>query len=118
MLVDPELMLASHSSFTNLGMALLTLFRVSTGDDWSTQMDAVARDPGPRPANATGLALAALLRFNRTRDPGALEVARAALPLCQTGEELDSLRAVITCGPQVGAWVGEARGGRGETESQ
>lgn len=37
--------LSRHATFTNFGMAFLTLFRVSTGDNWNGIMK-VPRDSG------------------------------------------------------------------------
>lgn len=35
--------LSRHATFTNFGMAFLTLFRVSTGDNWNGIMKVIAR---------------------------------------------------------------------------
>lgn len=39
--------LSRHATFSNFGMAFLTLFRVSTGDNWNGIMKARPRGAGP-----------------------------------------------------------------------
>eukprot|EP00291_Cryptomonas_curvata_P014439 CAMPEP_0172153224 /NCGR_PEP_ID=MMETSP1050-20130122/1310_1 /TAXON_ID=233186 /ORGANISM="Cryptomonas curvata, Strain CCAP979/52" /LENGTH=988 /DNA_ID=CAMNT_0012821705 /DNA_START=410 /DNA_END=3377 /DNA_ORIENTATION=- len=98
-LLDPRALLDPHATFTNTGIALLSLFRIATGDDWSNIMGSTSMEAGIRPSgsNSTARALDFMLRYNATLDPGMLEMARKALPICQTSEELASLSAIISC---------------------
>lgn len=44
--------LSRHATFTNFGMAFLTLFRVSTGDNWNGIMKVIVRLLLPAPSLA------------------------------------------------------------------
>ena len=98
-LLDPRALLDPHATFTNTGIALLSLFRIATGDDWSNIMGSTSMEAGIRQYgnNATARALDFMLRYNSTLDPEMLEMARKALPVCQTSEELAFLSAIISC---------------------
>ena len=97
-LVDPAYFLDAHATFMNSGVALLTLFRISTGDDWSNIMGSTSMEAGPRAhPNATSIALKYLHLFNSTQNPSYLKEARNALPICQSSDELASLSAIISC---------------------
>jgi len=45
---DPDLMFQPHAHFKGIGVALLTLFRVATGDAWGELLDAAQVAPGSR----------------------------------------------------------------------
>jgi hypothetical protein len=98
-LLEPRALLDPHATFTNTGIALLTLFRIATGDDWSNIMGSTSMEAGIRQSgsNATAQALDFMLRYNATLDIQMLKMARKALPICQTSEELASLSAIISC---------------------
>jgi hypothetical protein len=97
-LVDPNYLLDMHATFTNSGVALLTLFRIATGDDWSNIMGSTSMEAGPRSSpNATKIALELLRLYNYTQDLNFLEQARHTLPICQTQDELATLSEIISC---------------------
>jgi hypothetical protein len=98
-LLEPKALLDSHATFTNTGIALLTLFRIATGDDWSNIMGSTSMEAGVRlgGSNATARALDLLMQYNATLDPKMLDMARKALPVCQTSEELAFLSTIISC---------------------
>ena len=100
-LVSPDLLLDPHATFVNAGIAVLSLFRICTGDNWSTLMTSTGLEAGPRSyPNSTAMALQYLLKYNETFDPILLDMARRALPLCQTRDELGALSAIISCNDQ------------------
>lgn len=49
--------MSRHATFENFGMAFLTLFQVSTGDNWNGIMK-VGSAPGPLNTDETGILLA------------------------------------------------------------
>ncbi len=81
---DPAGALDPHASFVNLGMALLSLFRVTTADNWGELMNAVKVQPGLRAVGALEAAQGALARG----DWGGVW---GALPGCLTDAEVEAL---------------------------
>jgi hypothetical protein len=79
-----DLKVDNHASFRNVGVALLTLFRVATSDNWGDIMVATRVAPLPRPDGAIGLARSAIAA-------GAWDLARTYLPGCVTDDELAEL---------------------------
>jgi hypothetical protein len=106
-LVDMSAYLSSFANFEHLGMAMLSLFRVSTRDLWSEVMFKyqLERPDVAEAVRREGIELAkkALFNYTQVTDPLAREVylkaARDALPGCQTGEELQVLKEaqLLTC---------------------
>eukprot|EP00293_Proteomonas_sulcata_P005016 CAMPEP_0184326480 /NCGR_PEP_ID=MMETSP1049-20130417/142588_1 /TAXON_ID=77928 /ORGANISM="Proteomonas sulcata, Strain CCMP704" /LENGTH=425 /DNA_ID=CAMNT_0026648681 /DNA_START=142 /DNA_END=1419 /DNA_ORIENTATION=+ len=45
---EEDMVMSRHANFKSLGFALLTLFRIATGDDWGTVMDVTELQPGKR----------------------------------------------------------------------
>ena len=97
-LADPNILLDPHATFINVGIALLSLFRICTGDNWSTLMLSTSIQPSPRPYhNSTAVALELLHQYIGTGNIDILDQARRALPICQSSDELGALSSVITC---------------------
>jgi len=98
-LIPERDLLEHHASFSNLGMALLTLFRICTADNWSEIMAACSLRAGPRvfDGNATQMAMESLRRFNATGDVRDIHTARSILPGCQSATEINALDEIISC---------------------
>jgi len=95
LLINEDHLLDSHASFVNIGMALLTLWRVSTGDNWGAIMISCKLAPGERVAGALDQAkhLASTLGIEAAADQ-----IRTLLPGCVSADELNALRPHIDCG--------------------
>jgi len=98
-LLDDRDLLDYHASFRDLGMALLTLFRISTSDNWSEIMDACTMEPEGRPSGkeAADKVKELLRMYNATGDMRPIFLAREELPGCQTAGELAALSDEIFC---------------------
>ena len=88
-----------HSSFADLMDSLLTLFRISTSDNWSELMTpAVAQAPVRSCGDdcvPQGVDLLKL--YNSTGDTSFLVQARELFRGCQTADELNAMREIIAC---------------------
>ena len=68
-MMDPGKLIDFHATFANLMDALLTLFRISTSDNWSELMMAAVRQPGRRGEESdVAVATELLQRYNSTGD--------------------------------------------------
>jgi len=102
--MDPGSLLSPNANFENLGLGMMVLFRIATGDQWSQTMYRYAMR---RPTNfrQTGVENAnlALMKIRGAGNSGEraelLRAARAALPTCQTQDEVQALAdaGVVTC---------------------
>jgi hypothetical protein len=93
-------LLDMHVSFSNLGMAMLTLFRVCTNDNWSDIMAITSLEPPFRPlgfGDTVSLARVEITRYLESGNQTALVESKKLLRGCQTEEELYALRDVISC---------------------
>jgi len=87
-----------HASFRNLGMALLTLFRICTADNWSEVMHAASLTLEARPVpDPLGAVREHLVGYNSTGDVREIRRARLLLPGCQSAEELAALDEFVSC---------------------
>jgi len=91
LMLDPSSLLDSHATFVNIGMALTTLWRISTGDNWGAIMISCKLAPGERATNAIELARDALAN-------GDYVAIRSLLPGCITEGEFSDLG--LECGSQ------------------
>jgi len=89
-IIADEDLLDAHASFVNIGMALLTLFRIATGDGWADVMNACKLAAGPRLPGAMDKAKEAIAQEKW------LEVWEA-LPGCQSATEMEELFGVDGC---------------------
>ena len=99
-LVDPMNLLDRHTTFKNLGLAMILLFRVMTNDNWGAVQIAASREPDLRtpmglPAvnallNTPGCAMGA----NSTTQTCAFMVMQQLLPSCVDDRELLLLKVV------------------------
>lgn len=99
LLFDKDL-LDFHSSFENLGMAMLTLFRVCTNDNWSDIMAITSLELPLRPLGFDATVARARVELQDwviTGNRTALLAAQSLLSICQSSEELAALQDVITC---------------------
>jgi hypothetical protein len=93
-LIDPGNLLDRHSTFKNLGLAMILLFRVMTNDNWGAVQIATSREPDIR--TPMGLpAVYALLNTpgcnngaNSTTQTCAFAVMQQLLPSCVDDREL------------------------------
>lgn len=94
--------MSRHATFENFGMAFLTLFQVSTGDNWNGIMKVLGQT-GPR-ARAS-----VLLAVPEARPPGPLPAQR---PLYTGGGEGEAPKqpGTLPWGPEAQGGAGEARG--------
>lgn len=98
-LLQDEDLLDYHASFKDLGMALLTLFRISTSDNWSEIMDACTLEPDGRPSGGDAIEKVKELieQYRATGKMQYLSQARIELPVCQTAGELSALEDFVSC---------------------
>mmetsp|Transcript_36006 Transcript_36006/g.86996 ORF Transcript_36006/g.86996 Transcript_36006/m.86996 type:complete len:1485 (+) Transcript_36006:2-4456(+) len=92
--------LDAHATFENLGQALITLFRISTSDNWAPLMDATMQMVPERPLpfdENIALARENIQLFLATGNQTYQAAFREALPLCQSEAELAALSDVIGC---------------------
>ena len=89
-----------HVSFSDLGIAMLTLFRVCTNDNWSDIMAITSLEPPLRPLgfdDTVSLARVEISRYLENGNQTALVESKKLLRGCLTEEELYALRDVISC---------------------
>ena len=102
LLVREDSLLPRHRSFKHIGIAILTLVKLSTRDKWEDLEQSLKLSSGNRPSglNATLQASRYLDAFIRTGHREMLDLARGELPGCQSAEELTELRSVglVSCG--------------------
>jgi len=97
-LVAEDQRITKHANFRDIGMAFLTLFRISTGDNWSEIMQSCSLQPGLRPfEDSLQRAKLFLQEYQVSHDPLLLDFAMQELPVCQTEEELLELRGLVSC---------------------
>ena len=99
MLVEESKLMSKHATFEDIGMSFLTLFRIATGDNWSEVMNSCQLEPGPRRSGdaAVRTAISYIKEYIATGSYTYLEMARSELPACQTLEELEAMKEVVTC---------------------
>jgi len=90
-IIHPDVLLDSHASFRNIAVALLTLFRVATGDAWGEVMQSCKLAMGERGPRAFDIARAAL-----AENPPNYQRVYENLPGCVDEDDLQELG--ITCG--------------------
>ncbi len=100
MLVREDLLLSHHWSFQEIGIALLTLLKLTTRDNWEMIAQELSLNLNPRPSgsNATLIARKYLSMYISTKQEEYLNLARAELPSCQSQAELLELDGLIYCG--------------------
>jgi len=101
-LLADSVKLDSHASFANLGVSLLSLFRICTNDNWAQIMRSCNLSPGPRTEDALAQAKVALAAED-------YEQIHLILPGCVTESELldlgvrcpGSKACASTCGSDI-----------------
>jgi hypothetical protein len=103
-LVRDDDLLPRHRSFKQIGIAFLTLLKLTTRDKWEDLTNILKLSPSNRPSgsNATLIASGYLKQFLRSGQRELLDLARAELPGCQSAQELFELRrsGAVSCGLQ------------------
>jgi hypothetical protein len=93
-LVDPVNLLDRHSTFKNLGLAMILLFRVMTNDNWGAVQIATSREPDVRTPMGLPVVNALLntpgcrMGANSTTHTCAFKVMQQLLPSCVDDQEL------------------------------
>ena len=98
-MMDPSLLVDFHASFRDLGDSLLTLFRISTSDNWSELMTAAVAQAPERSCGDECIALGVSLlkQYSSTGDNVFLIEARELFKGCQTTEELNGMSEILAC---------------------
>jgi hypothetical protein len=99
-LILPDRLVDAHATFEELGITLLTLFRICTSDNWSQIMDATMQEAPSRRFDfdtTISMVRSAITDYLATGNSTALDSARELLPRCQTEAELYALRDVVSC---------------------
>jgi hypothetical protein len=102
-LLEDEVLLDSHASFVNIGMALTTLWRISTGDNWGAIMISCKLQKQYRHDHALEDAIVSynkyLVEADADKKAHYLHEVRHSLPGCVDASEFLALG--VDCGGQV-----------------
>ena len=88
--------LGEYESFSSVELAMLTLLRVFTGDDWISTMNKCSLLLPAREQNALAEAIQLLIVWNSTRSTllqkRIISLVQSKLPVCQSSDELNEMR--------------------------